>query len=78
MVWWAIVILGAVVGGLLLFGYECWAVRHGFRAWSVLATGESEVASPPWRKAWWWIPLSYVVLFGGTVANTFIQKLLSP
>jgi hypothetical protein len=74
---WAVVALGALVGGLLLLIFERWAVRRGFRAWSVLASAEGEVVSPPWRNLWWWILLSYVALFGGIVVNAFIQQLLS-
>lgn len=75
--WWAIVVLGALVGGLLLLIFEGWAVRRGFRAWSVLASEEGEVVSPPWRKLWWWILLSYVALLGGIVVSAFMQQLLS-
>jgi hypothetical protein len=77
MTWWSFVILGALGGGLLLFGYESWAVRRGFRAWSVLAGAEDKVVSPPWRRLWWWIPLSYVALFGGVVGSVLLQQLLS-
>jgi hypothetical protein len=74
---WAVVALGALVGGLLLLIFERWAVRRGFRAWSVLASAEGEVVSPPWRNLWWWILLSYVALFGGIVVNAFVGQLLS-
>jgi hypothetical protein len=59
------VIAGAGVGLLLILLYEIWAVGQGFRAWGVLAFGEGEVATPGWRKLWWWILLSIVVLIGG-------------
>jgi hypothetical protein len=74
---WAIVVVGALMGGLLLLIYESWAVRRGLQAWRVLALGESEVRSPPWRMLWWWIPLSFVALFGGVVASVILQQLTS-
>ena len=51
-------------------------MRRGFRAWSILAWGEGEVTSAPWRKLWWWILLSYVVLFAGIAAGSVIQQVL--
>jgi hypothetical protein len=74
---WAIVVLGALLGGLLLFIYEFWAVRRGFQAWSVLASREGQVLPPSWRMLWWWILLSYAALFGGLVASVILQQLLS-
>jgi hypothetical protein len=70
--WWAIAVLGALVGGLLLYVYHAWAVRRGFTAWSALLWDKSEakddpatVSSPAWRHLWHWILLSFVVLVGG-------------
>ena len=73
--WWGLAVLGAVVGGSLLFLHELWAVRRGFRAWGVLASKAGEVLSPSWRKLWWWIPLSYAALFGGLVASQLLQRM---
>jgi hypothetical protein len=77
MIWWAIAVLGALVGGLFLFLYECWAVRGGSQAWSVLAWGEAEVRTPSWRKLWWWILLSYGALLGGLAAGVILLLLLA-
>ncbi len=77
MIWWAIAVLGALVGGLLLFFYEYWVVKGGFQAWSVLVWREGEVRTPSWRKLWWWILLSYLVFFGGLVAGVILNKLLT-
>jgi hypothetical protein len=74
--WWALAALSALAGALLLFAYEAWAVRRGFRAWSVLASGEGDVVTPGWRRLRWWIPLSYVVLVGGVAAIVLVQRLL--
>jgi hypothetical protein len=70
--WWAIAILGALVGGLPLYVYHTWAVRRGFTAWSALLWGTDEagagtttVSSPSWRRLWPWVVLSFVVLFAG-------------
>jgi hypothetical protein len=77
MIWWAIVVLGTLVGGLLLFLYEYWAGRGAFQAWSVLAWREGEVRTPSWRKLWWWILLSYVALLGGLAAGVILLLLLT-
>jgi hypothetical protein len=70
MTWWAIFVLGSLAGGLLIFIYEHWAVKRGYRAWTVLAGEEVEVDTPEWGKTWWWIPVSIfiiLVLFMGTI-----------
>ena len=72
--WWAIVISGALVGLLLLFLYEFWAIRGGFQAWSVLAWREGKVYTPSWRDLWWWILVSYAALLGGLAAGVFFSK----
>ena len=77
MIWWAIAVLGALVGGLLLFLYARWSLRGGFRAWSVLACGEGEVRTPSWRRLWWWVLLSYVALFGGLAAGVVLQQVFA-
>lgn len=72
--WWAFTAIGALVAILLLTLYEGWAVRRGFRAWSILAFKDGEVTTPSWRKLWWWILLSYVALFMGLVAGVLLQQ----
>jgi hypothetical protein len=72
--WWAIIIPGVLVGLLLLFLYEFWAIRGGFQAWSVLAWREGKVHTPYWRDLWWWILLSYAALLGGLAAGVFFSK----
>ena len=74
--WWAVTGLGAIVGGLLLLIYERWALRGGFRAWSVLASGEGDVRTPSWRELRWYILLSYVVFLGGMAAGAILQQAL--
>jgi hypothetical protein len=66
---WTAVVAGASVGLLLILLYEGWARRHGFQAWNVLAFGDGEVATPSWRKLWWWILLSLAVLVGGLLVD---------
>jgi hypothetical protein len=67
---WLAVSLGACLGMLVIFIYELWVVHHSFRAWSVLALGTGEVATPPWRKLWWWVLLSIIVLFGAVILGS--------
>jgi hypothetical protein len=43
----------------------------------VLASGEGEVVTPPWRRLWWWIVPSDLALSGGMVVGVLIQRLLS-
>ena len=74
--WWAFAVAGALLAMLLLLLYESWAVRRGYRAWSVLASGDGEVTTPSWRKLWWWILLSYAALLGGVAGYVFIQQVM--
>jgi len=76
LAWWIIAVLGALVGGLLLFGYHAWAVRRGFAAWSALlwdtgeaGDGRTAVSSPPWRRIWLWVLLSFVALVAGVAVG---------
>jgi membrane protease YdiL (CAAX protease family) len=77
VLWWAIAVLGALAGGLVLWLFETWAVQRGFQAWSVLTSGEGEARFASWRKLRGWVLLSYVALVGGVVLSTFLQRLLS-
>ena len=73
--WWAIVVLGALVGGFLIFFYELWAVKRGYKAWSILAVTPGEVITPSWRKLWLWIVISTVILFAGLIAGVMLNKI---
>jgi len=75
--WWGLTVIGALVSYLLLLLYEGWAVRRSFHAWSILASGEGEVATPGWRKLWAWILLSYLALFCGIAGVLFVQQSLA-
>ena len=66
---------GRLVRFLLLGPFERWCVRHGFRAWWILAFGEGDLVSASWRKIWWWILLSFAALIGG-VADYVIPLLV--
>jgi hypothetical protein len=68
MIWWAIVVLGSVIGMILIFLYEYWAVKRGLKAWIILAGSDVDSASPKWSKLWWWIPASVVILLAGLIA----------
>jgi hypothetical protein len=77
LIWWGMTFLGALVGGLIVFLYEGWAVRRGFQGWSVLAGKQGEIRTPPWRRLWWWILLSYVMLFAGFAAGAFLMQMMT-
>jgi hypothetical protein len=74
---WAIVVLGAIAGGFLIFLYEHWAVKRSFQAWIILAGDAGEVITPSWRKLWWWILLSFVILFIGLIAGVRLVQMLA-
>jgi hypothetical protein len=70
--WWAITVLSALVGGLLLCAYHAWAVRRGFTGWSALlrdggeaGDGTATLSSSLWRRLGLRIVLSFVVLVVG-------------
>jgi hypothetical protein len=75
--WWIIAALGTVVGGLLVYAYHAWEVRRGFIAWSTLwdvgggSDGGTAVSSPPWRRLWAWIVISFVTLVGGVLVGVW-------
>ena len=73
---WIIGALGAVIGGLLIAIYDRWTVKRGFHAWSALATGEGEARTHSWRRLWWWILLSYAILFAGIASGVALEKAL--
>jgi len=75
--WWAFSVMSALVAMLLLLLYDGWIVHNGYQGWYILAWGEGEVTSAPWRKLWWWILLSYAALTGGIAGFVFIQQVLS-
>ncbi len=72
--WWAIVVLGALAGGLLIFPLERWEAKRGFQSWTILADGDGELIIPSWRKLWWWILISVVILINGLVIGVLLSK----
>jgi hypothetical protein len=74
MTWWAIVVLGSLLGGLLVFLFERWAVKRGFRAWTILAGADGEVMTTGWGKNWWWLLISVVILLAGLVTGVTLVK----
>ena len=72
--WWVIAVIGSIPGGTLVFIYERWAIKHGFQAWNVMAWKQGIVSTPSWRKLWWWILVSYAVLFAGIILGVILQK----
>jgi hypothetical protein len=74
MTWWAIVVLGALPGGLLIFLYQRWAIKKDFRSWSVLTTGDGEIMIPGWGKLWWWLLISVGILITGLLIGVVLAK----
>ena len=76
MTWWAMIVAGSLIGGLLIFFYECWAVKRGYQAWNVFAGNEGEIITPKWSKIWWWALISILILFAGLIAGIMMLKIL--
>jgi hypothetical protein len=74
--WWGLIVICGLAAMLLLFPYEIWSIRRGYRAWTSLARRKGEVTSAPWKKLWWWILLSYIAIMGGIVCYIFIQQIV--
>ena len=74
MTWWAIVVLGALAGGLFIFLYEWWEAKRGFRSWTVLANGDGELIIPPFKKLWWWIIISFNVMVAGLIIGIVLSR----
>ena len=72
--WWAMVVAGALAGGMLIFLFEIREAGRGFRSWNVLAKGEANLVVPPLRRLWWWIPVSLVVLIAGLALGVMLLK----
>jgi hypothetical protein len=66
---WAITAAGALAGGFLLFVFEYWAVRHGYRAWSSITDKDCTLQTASWKRLWWWVLISYVLLLAGLVLS---------
>lgn len=67
MTWWAITAAGSVAGGLLIYFYELWSVRKGYKAWMALSGDDIVVKTPGWGRLWWWILVAITVLIAGLI-----------
>lgn len=74
VIWWAIAVVGSIPGGALIFIYERWAMKHGYQAWNVVAWKNGDLQTPSWRKLWWWVLLSYLLMFTGFMVGVILQK----
>ena len=74
MTWWAIVVLGALPGGLLIFLFQRWSLKKGFRSWTILTAGDGEIMIPKWGELWWWILISIGILFAGLLIGVVLIK----
>ena len=72
--WWAIVVLGALLGGLIIFIFERWAVKRGSRSWTILAGSDGELITQGWSKLWWWILISIAILIIGLITGAVLAK----
>lgn len=72
--WWAMVALSALAGGVLIFLYELWEAKSGFRSWTVIAQGEGEMVIPKFSRLWWWLPVSLVILIAGLVMGVMLLQ----
>jgi hypothetical protein len=77
MTWWAITIVGGLAGGFLIFIYEQWAVKRGYQAWNVYAGNGGEIDTPRWKKIWWWVIISILIILAGLVAGLILLKATS-
>ncbi|MEE4176080.1 MAG: hypothetical protein V2I46_01080 [Bacteroides sp.] len=71
--WWAYVVLGSVPGGILVYLFERWETKRGYRAWTSLINEEGTLSLPPFRKTWGWLLISLVMLLGGLVLGTSLS-----
>jgi len=74
MTWWAIVVLGALPGGFLIFLFQRRAVKKEFRSWSVLTAGEGEIMIPKWGNLWLWLLISIAILIAGLMIGVVFLK----
>jgi len=74
MTWWAIVVLGALPGGFLIFLFQRWAIKKDFRSWSVLTDDGREFMIPEWGDLWWWLLISMGILFAGFLIGAVLLK----
>ena len=74
MTWWAVVVLGALPGGLLIFLFQRWAIKKDFQAWNIVTSGEGKIIIPKWGKLWWWVPISLVILTAGLLIGVALTK----
>jgi len=72
--WWGFTAVSALVSMLLLSIFHNWNLRRGYQAWTVLAGEEGEVTSGSWKKLWWWIPVSYIVLIASLFGFAMFQQ----
>ncbi len=77
MTWWAIIVLGSLVGGLFIFIYENWAVKRGYQAWNVFAGNDGDVITPGWSKLWWWVIISVLIIFAGFIVGVMLLKAMT-
>jgi len=74
VVLWIIIVFGSLPGGVFVFLYERWAIKQGFQVWNVMTWKKGDVSTPSWKILWWWILLSYFILFAGLIVGVIINN----
>ena len=77
LTWLTIIVAGSLIGGIFVFFYEYWAIKRGYQAWNVFAGNEGEVTTPGWRKIWWWVIISVLILFAGLIIGVMLLKAMA-
>jgi hypothetical protein len=74
---WPLMATGGMISAILLFFYEYVAVKNGFIAWTALLEKEIPIKTPSWKKLWWVILISLLVLFLGLLGGISFNNYLS-
>ena len=76
--WWVIFVIGAILSGFLFLQfYEKNNVEGSSQAWSMISSGITETRMKTWRKLWWQVLLSFVILALGMGAGAYVQQAIS-
>lgn len=70
--WWALVVLGALLGGLFIYLFERRLAKSGFQSWTLLTQSDGELIVPTWRSLRWWILIGFLVLIAGLVTGAML------
>lgn len=77
MTWLLIIVTGSIIGGIFIFFYETWALKRGYRAWTVFSGYDGEVMTPGWGEIWYWLIISILILFAGLISGVMLMKVMA-